>query len=372
MEMPPSVTVAMGKAAEAKKNVLLEFFSYNSVESKMVRDNVLASPNVKPVLKELVILIPVEHEKEKDLCLRYGISRVPALVLITPEGKEIDRLLGSRAPEELLRLLRDHGGDMTSVSGLMAKAAKRDAGAEAHLALANAFNMSGKEDQALGEISMSLDMAAEPGPDRKYLKMVLTQMASLAKHMPQMQEALQSRRDALERNRALTVDGASVLFAYNEAMKEQTRNVDYYLMLSPDNPLRRQIFPLVFVQLVEAKHYTEATSQTDLEMFVANYYPSQAAHSHNHMEEGHNAGAQEQWEKQIQQRLAGVASAAVQALLATDRLEKAKKIAGRLLETYDTPEIRRWIEQAAQRSASQGAANFTTWLQAAYPAKTKS
>jgi Thioredoxin-like len=370
--VPQNVATAMGKASEAKKNVLIEFFSYNSVESKMVRDNVLANPQVVPVLAEKVILVSVEQEKEKELSQRYGISRAPALVLISPEGKEIDRLLGNRTPEELLRLLQGRSGDKASVSELVAKAANPDAGVEAHLALADAFNRSGKVDQALSELTVCLDRSMASGPDRKYLKYVLTRLASLAVSYPQVQETLRARRDALEKNPAVKVDGVHVFFAINEALKEPNRNVDYYLKLSADSALRQQLFPAVFLQLVEARRYAEATGMVDLETFVNNAYPRQnVGHAHEHDGHDHNEAAQERGEQMTSKRVIDVTAAAVQALLATDHLEKAKRLTGRLLETYDTSETRQRLTQAAQRSGAKTAVDFTTWAQIAYPVKSE-
>lgn len=366
--LPPDLAVAMRKAEETKRKVLIEFFSYNSVESKMVRDNVLANPQVAAVLAEQVILVSVEQEKEKDLCQRYGISRAPALVLIKPDGSEIDRLLGNRAPEELVRLLQGRGGDHASVSDLAAKAARPDAGVEAHLALADAYGRIGKADQALDELTVCLDRASVPGPDRKYFKSVLTRMATLATQQPQAKSALQTRRDALEKEPALRSDGVQVLFALNDALKEQTRNVDYFLKLSADSALRRQLFPLVFVQLVEAKRYAEAAGAVDLEAYVNSAYPNLHA-GHDHAGNGHDEATHERREKLARERMINLTTAAVQTLLATDQLEKAKRITGRLLETYDGNDTRSLLGQAAQRSAAKRVGDYNAWLQATYPEK---
>jgi tetratricopeptide (TPR) repeat protein len=360
--LPAALAAACTRAGAENKTVMLEFFSYNSVESKMLRDNVLASPVVKAITDKRWVLVSFEWEREPALREFFGITRAPALVLVRSDGTEIDRLAGYPSPEELVRVLQGAGGGKTEVAQLLEKTQAPNAGLESHLDLATAYSKRGNYAQAAAEYVTCLDRVTAPGPDQKYLKLVLARLSALAQAHPPVLEAMRTRRDALEKEPTLKPDLALVLFAFNDALKESNRNADFYLKLPADSIQRQQLFAAVFLQLVETQHYTEATGTIDLESFVNSLYPQSTTAGHTH--EGPDKTGHDHMAKVSRQRVVDITGAAVQALLATDRLEKAKRLSGRLLETFDGKATRQHLDHAAQRSAGKTTAEFIAWLQA--------
>lgn len=368
--LPPALSAACTRAGIENKTVMLEFFSYNSVESKMLRDNVLTNPAVKELTDKSWVSVSCEMERDPELRKRFGITRAPTLLLLRADGVEIDRLAGYPKPDELVRVLKAAGEGKSVLDDLIATAKQSEAGVDAHLALADAYLKRSRTASAADELLICLDRATAHGPDRKYLKIVLSRLAILAPTNPPALETMRTRRDTLEKAETPKPDDVQVLFAFNEALKEPERSVDFYLRLSVDNPLRQQLFGSIFLQLVETQHYAEAMGTIDLETYVNNAYLRQnAGLTHDEEGHGHSEAAHERMEKLARERVINLATAAVQAMLATDRLEKAKRIAGRLLETYEGKDARQLLTQAAQRSGAKSASDFSSWIQSTYPPK---
>lgn len=362
-------TAACNQAAKEGKGVLLEFFSYNSVESKMLRDNVLASPAVKVLTDKSWILVSSELERDSALRGRFAVAHAPTLILLRSDGTEVDRLVGYAQPDELVRALKAAGEGKSLLDELIANANNPTTSLEAHLALAAAYFKRGQSATALAELTTCLDRATAQGPDRKFLKIILTRLAALGATQPAALDALRTRRDTLEKTPTLPSDSVLVLIAFNDVLKEPNRSVDFYLKLPVESPLRQQLFSAIFLQLVETQHYSEATGTIDLETYINNTYPRTNAVVHDHDSHELSTAMRERMEQQARQRVIDVTGAAVQALLATDRLEKAKRVTGRLLETYDGKDARSGLTQAIQRSAARSANDFSAWLQATYPEK---
>lgn len=359
--LPQPLTKALSQAKVDQKSVLLEIFSYNSVESKLLRDNILTNAAVKEAIGDHWLIAAFELEREPELCSRYRINRAPTLLLLRADGTEIDRLAGDIKSNSLVALLTAGASGQSPLDAMVSLAATADAPIEAHVKLADAYLKRSQLESAVGELAICLDLAMASGSNRKSLHYVVNRLAFLCPTVPAAQEALLSRRDRLGNEPSPKLDTVQLLFTLNEALNVPERNLEYYLRLPIRSHLRRHLFAKVFPQLVQAQHYTEAAGTIDLETYVNSAYLMRGAAGSDTVP-GHD-----RLEKYARNRLVATATAAVEALLATDALEKAKRIAGRLIETYDSSDTRQRLCEAARRSSASSAVNYISWVEA-YPA----
>lgn len=365
--LPTALADASARATAEKKLILLEFFSYNSMESKLIDDMVLTAPAVKTLVNDAFVLVRVEFETDEVLKAKYAVTKVPLMLVARPDGSEVDRIAGLMSLNETAQWLRSAstGRSPSDLSGLMEKAGAPNAGVEAHLALAGAYVKRARFADAVAEYNACLDqLAASSRPaDLRALKQVLDRLMALSKSvpMPAVVDSLKTRRDSLEKTIGTKPsEGMVALFAMNEALKEPERNVAVYLKLPAADPLRETMFTSVFKPLVAARHYAEAVAVVDVESLVSSTYPRcSPLEGHAHEAHGHHHPIDP---AVMKQRITEPTLAAVEALLATNHIEAAKRLAGRALDFTADVEVRTSLAEAATRSGGAGASEFKKWL----------
>jgi hypothetical protein len=363
---PQAATVANEQSKQ--KGLLLSFISYNTVESKMAHDQLAADPAVKALSEKHFMLTTYVEGRDIVPTARYQVIKYPTLIATQADGTEIDRLVGYTRSSETLAFLESASKGQSGLAALVEKNSSADALFEDRLKLADALIKRGKYTDATRELTTSLERSSAPTAkdERKYLKMILARLASLGEREPSALEAIRARRDALEKSLSPHFpEPMTVVFAFNEALKQPERNVDLYLRLPVESPLRERLFPAIFIPLVAKQKYQEANDSVDLESFVNSAYPKQAPKPSaakvgvppsGHAHADHS------------QRIIELTVAAVETTLGTGQLEKAKRLAGRAMDAFTDKSLAPRLELASSRAATPAAQEFTTWLATISPA----
>jgi hypothetical protein len=368
-----ALQAAIVQAAAEQRLVLLEFFSYNSVESKMLGDRVLADPDVKALLGDKYIVVRAELEREPVLAAQFEVTKAPIVVLLAADGQEIDRVAGLARPADFLKTLEAAATGKSELAQLKEQTEAPDATVEQRVALAVAYAKRGNYADAVAEYSRSLDLSLQSREGARFRTGIARRLAALARQAPPEAEAIQAIRDRLEQE---AIDGRAEAVApaieLNNGLKASERNAGLYLKLPADSPLRRQVFPLVLQALVQAKHYEEIVTAVDLEAFTSSFYAMPTGHDHGHRaplspaDHRHNH-RHEPEAAAIEQRITPPVVASVEALLATGQSRKAQRIAGRALDYLQCGEIRSRLLAAASRAGGTDAAAFVQWMEQEYP-----
>jgi tetratricopeptide (TPR) repeat protein len=243
-------------------------------------------------------------------------------------------------------------------------AAKRPTSSvKSRLDLGGAYSKRGYYGEALAEYTAALDSIdlSRNGSNLSQFKGVLFRMAALGSvHDPAL-AMLRERRDRLENQIGSRVSPYvwQKAFAYNEVLKEPRRNAELYNKLTSESLLRQQLFSAVFTQLVEGRNYLDAANIVDLEEYVNAVYPK-------FVDVGSSGGTMTDAvrnQEGVRRRVMDVTVEAVEALLATDQLYKAQRLAGRVLDTYPGEDVRRRLSRAATRANDAKVSGvFTHWL----------
>ena len=366
--IPIGLRSALARADQEKRNVVIEVFSQDNVESRVVRDRTFKDAKVKEFLDQHFVEYIVEVGQQPELEKKYEIKRFPTVILVRPDGSEVDRLTGGFFPGTLMRVLEPVAEGKSELLKLKEAVAIPGAGVAPHMALGNAFGIRGLRSEALTEYLWCLEQGPRVDPNgyRATLNVILLRIDSLAAHLPEAAAALREQRAKL----AAAVkpdDPASVkaAFAFNDVLRTPESSLKLFDQLPARSPLRRTNFGSVFGELVKQQRYADAAGVLDLESFVYLSYPpifGEQVADDAAAPEGAKRNREAVADRQ-KQRIGDLTVTAVEALLGVGKLEKAKRLAGRALEEYDSRDLRFNLVHAANRAATPAATEFVTWME---------
>ena len=354
---------ASQKAAAENRLILLEFFSKNSAESKMLRERLLASAPVNELLSQRFVVVSVEVERQSDPVRHLGVSHPGVFVIVNVTGTEVDRIAGSTTPDQFVQFLEAGIAGRSLLDSTRQKATAPDAGVQAHLALAQAYVKRRQPQLALQEFAWCLEQgpSLDPHGYRRYLTAVIAQVKVLSASLPAAKTLLLAQQTKLwtEAKKNPSAANYRLLFKLNTALKQSSRNIESYLALPADASFRGQLFGDVFPALVEQRKYREAATAVDLETFVGRAYPLVPAE----FVEGAQSldGDQRDPEELRRQHIADLTVPAVEVLLGAGFPEKARRIAGRAMDSDSSRHLKVRLIEAAQRAIPNSTA-FTDWI----------
>lgn len=368
---PASVDLgkAIGRAQSEQRMVLIEFFSYNSVESKIVADLLLKNPAIQSLVAEKYVVVRVEPEREPEFAAKYAVKKAPAVLVLSSSGEVFDRLDGLVRSPDLQRFLSDAVGGKSEIGKLKEAAVAKDAKPIQLLTLANALAQRGALVQATEEYRRAAELAMDDKTEARIVAQAVTRLAALLERQPEARQAMETTRDHIERQvRMGRTDLASLLVSVNSRLKTPERSVSFFLRLSPLSPARRQILPLVLADLVAAREYSAAVLTVDLEVLTSDLYAPVSGHHPAKGNPAHGTHANQASPELLrEQRIADNVVVSVEALLGTGQRRKAERIAGRAIETLQQIELRGRLLDAAARSKAEDADAFKEWLAREYP-----
>lgn len=89
------------------KNVMLVFDSDSCVYCDLLKENVLANPDVQKELNDKYIVVLVDVNKHSDIALKYKAYGTPTTVILNQSGDEIYRIEGYVESDEFLNGLKE-------------------------------------------------------------------------------------------------------------------------------------------------------------------------------------------------------------------------------------------------------------------------
>ena len=196
-----SFEAACQKAAHEQKLVFIDFYTTWCGPCKMLDQTTWKDPSVIRLLREKTFALKIDAEKEVALAKRYGIEAYPTLLLLDPDGKERDRMVGYREAKPFIQdfnsALAGKNAEMRAREAVVKEGEKSPT---VRTKLARELENQGKYAEAMEEYLWCFDegLKHDPAFAGVRLSFLLRDLARLGQRYAPAKKALESRRDSRE------------------------------------------------------------------------------------------------------------------------------------------------------------------------------
>jgi len=356
-----SFEAASKEAARTGKIVLVDFYTTWCGPCKMLDKNTWTDAAVIQLLEQKTVALRIDAEKEAALSKRYKIEAYPSVLLIKPDGTEIDRLVGYREPKVFMADFNAALGGKDSISRAREKlmaAGTNDPSARMQFGVALA--QKGKDAEALAEYLWCFDHGLEAGPAFTGVRVsfLLSYIKNLGAHYPPAEKALEARRDERQAKvEAGATDFQTVqdLVSLNGALDQKEKNFAVFDRLPAGNRGRDIILSLFADQFLEAKRYADVLQGTDGKAAF-----KKAVDRFDQMLEsvGKDNPMRSRMEETLRQMTVNTGAHGFEALAGLKRNQDGKELAGQILKFDSSPATRTLLAEAAKRAGNAELAGY--------------
>ncbi|MBX3737924.1 MAG: thioredoxin family protein [Candidatus Didemnitutus sp.] len=252
-------------AAAEHKIVFIDFYTTWCGPCKMLDESTWTDPTVVALLTEKTVALKIDAEKERALAKRYKVDSYPTLLLLKPDGTEIDRLVGYR---EAAKFIEEFNAGLAGKSALarareaIVNAPNEHDRVQARYRLGDELARAGQPAAALAEYLWCYDegMVSVPSFAGVRLSYLLTSIANLGEQHPAARGALLERRDAaLARAQQSNAPLKSLmeLVALNRVLGSSAESLKFHDSLPAGNPRKAQLASLLFEPLLAERRYRD-------------------------------------------------------------------------------------------------------------------
>jgi thiol-disulfide isomerase/thioredoxin len=277
-EEGPFRDVTLDRARQAamdggKRFVLVDFFTVWCGPCKKLDETTWKDQQVRDWLSSEAVCLKVDAEKDVPLAEKYRINVYPTVLLLRPDGSEIDRLVGYRDAKTFLADARDALAGNDSLS----RARKKLEGADANnpqlrMSYGDALAQKGRAEDALSEYLWCFDHGLEHRPAFAGVRLsfLLSKIVQLGQSHPAALDELRKRRDAaakdIEAKRA-DFNAAMSFTALNSSLGEPQQTLALFDRIKADKSQPAMVHDLLLAkaidQLLAAKRYKEVLAGAD-------------------------------------------------------------------------------------------------------------
>lgn len=282
---------AAGQRAAAEQKVLfVDFYTTWCGPCKMLDQSTWQDAAVIDLLRTKAVAIKIDAGKRNVFADHYKISAYPTLLVLKPDGTEIDRLVGYREPKVFIAEFTDSLAGKTALMRAReaaASAATDEDRAQARFTLGSTLVSAGKLEEALAEFLWCYDVGMKQSPRYQGMRSsyLLLEIANLGRDFPPAFAALHERRDkTLASAKAPDADRSTLmdLAALNRTLKEDSKTLAFFDQLPVDDPRRKTLGLVLFSQLIEAKRYADAAKTQPCQELKQSFVMTQRSETMQH------------------------------------------------------------------------------------------
>jgi len=356
-----SFEAASKQAAQTDKIVLVDFYTTWCGPCKLLDKKTWTDAAVIRLLEQKTVALRIDAEKEAALSKRYKIEAYPSVLLIKPDGTEIDRLVGYCEPTTFIENFNAALNGKDSISRAKDKLmAVGTNDPSARMQFGVVLAQKGKDAEALTEFLWCFDhgLAASPAFVGVRLSFLLSDIKKLAAHYPPADQALESRRDERQAKVAAgSKDFSTIqdLIALNDTLGQAEKNLAVFDQLPAGSQTRGVISPLLTDQFLEAKRYGDVLQGTDGKSAF-----NKAVAQFNQMLDslGKNNPMRERMEVNFRQFTVKSGAHSFEALAGLKRNQDGKDLAGQILKFDSSQDTHTLLADAAQRAGNADLSRF--------------
>jgi thiol-disulfide isomerase/thioredoxin len=257
---------ALAAAKKDQKIVMIDFFTTWCVPCKKLDKITWKDAAVQAWIGKTAIALKLDAEKEKELAQRFKIEVYPTILFVKADGTEIDRLLGFKEPADFVHEAEGALAGKDAIERVKEKMNGQASGPMERQKIAKVLARQGKYEEALGEYLWCFDhglevMNAYTGVRLSFL---LNEIVELGQKYPPAIQALEERRDALEK----VLDSGTGRFAdaadfagLNQYLRSPERTLALYDRLEKADKLtpelKRALFRHITDSLLAARRYAD-------------------------------------------------------------------------------------------------------------------
>jgi len=256
-----------------KRFVLVDFYTVWCGPCKKLDETTWKDQEVRDWLAKEAVCLKVDAEKDEPLADKYRINVYPTVLLLRPDGAEIDRLAGYRDAKTFLADAREALAGNNS----LARARKKLEGASANdpmlrMSYGDALAQKGRAEDALSEYLWCFDHGLEHGPGFTGVRLsfLLGRIVQLGRTHPAALDELRKRRDAAGKEiEACKADFPTAMgfAALNSHLGEPQQTLALFDRIKADKTqparVRQYLFDQALDQLLKAKCYKEVVAGSD-------------------------------------------------------------------------------------------------------------
>ncbi len=355
-----SFDAALQKAAQTHKIVLVDFYTTWCGPCKLLDKNTWTDADVIKLLQQQTVPLRIDAEKETNLASRFQIEAYPTVLLVKPDGTELDRLVGYREPKTFMA---DFQAALSGKDSIARAKEKLTTGGTNNPMLrmqyARSLAEKGKNAEALDEYLWCFDHGNEASPAfvGVRLSFLLNDIKALAVHYPAAGQALVSRRDQSQAKIASGTDDPQTAFELvrlNEALGQNEKNLAFFYMLPAGSPTRRVVASLIIDQLLAARRYSDILNGQDAKAEFA-----QRVDTFNRVQGSLNGSpAKDTLEKSLRQNTVAFGAQYFEALAGVKSDEEGKELAQQILKFDASAATHTTLAAAAERAGNAGLAQY--------------
>jgi thiol-disulfide isomerase/thioredoxin len=261
-----------------KRFVLVDFYTVWCGPCKQLDETTWKDQTVRDWLAKEAVCLKVDAEKNEKIAERFRINAYPTVLLLRPDGAEVDRLVGYRDPKTFLADAQEALAGNDSLS----RARKKLEGANANdpmlrMAYGDALAQKGRGEDALSEFLWCFDHGLEHGPGFTGVRLsfLLGRIIQLGQTQPAALAELRKRRDAARKAlEAGTADFSTAMgfTALNSNLGEPEQTLAMYDKIKGDNAkparVREYLLGQAIDLLLKAKRYHDVVASADAQAKV--------------------------------------------------------------------------------------------------------
>jgi len=158
LEFGDSFQTLLQNAQKSEKSLVVDFYTDWCYWCKVMDDSTYPDPYVQKFLKNFELGM-VNAEVDTSLAARYGVRSYPTILLLKPNGDEIDRIVGYYPPEEFVTQIVNAYAGVGTLDYYLAKLQDDPESAQANYDVAQKYRWQGHYDKAQDYFKkvMSLD-----------------------------------------------------------------------------------------------------------------------------------------------------------------------------------------------------------------------
>ncbi len=255
---------ACEQAKKEEKIIIIDFFTTWCGPCKQMDKTTWKDETVQSFLKEKIVALKIDAEKEIELAKKYSINAYPTILLIKANGTEIDRIIGYHSAKEFLSEVQDSLAGKTALVRAKEQLIGKENDPSARFDYADTLAQVGKNKEALDEYLWCYDHGLEYNKDfvGVRLSFLLSAIMTLGQDYPPAIEALKQRRELAEeqlfngKGNAEQVDDVASI---NRVLKDKARNIKAYdkFREAKATELEKKILRHVIEDLLVAHRYND-------------------------------------------------------------------------------------------------------------------